>query len=305
MLNAHKLFGTLNKAKGDPSAVELISHATDKSGPRFVAAVLAMRERWKALKMPSTMPVLRDWFLHGLLHERGHFMINSLPAGDIPEEQLSRLSRITFEKYMEMILPEGWMQGQHDAYLETAVAAKNIYKAAMSVLKMPAGPAAEKRFMDILTIEMFCDRFAMFLFENYQKQKVFKDILQTSGWPLCVHDLGLANYALQDAQAGQPVKLMAFLRKHGGSEVDVQKVVANLLAAEKKNVLIAQFGDPAITAEERSFFQIFLEHISYLSEEGTSIVYSDKHVQSSRCIAAAQEGNMAVSITERIMDLGL
>ena len=184
VLNAFKLFNAMDKKQ--VSLQDLLTKL-QVSSTRITQAVVTMMGIWKAKTVPATVDNLRAWQMHALIHERVHFLIHALPANDLPEgndpetrAQRERLLNITFEKYMEMIFPEGWAKGKHDIYLETAVGAKNIYKALQSIKSMAPGSEAELTFKQICAIEMFCDRFAMFLAENAAKQEIYKAALKES-----------------------------------------------------------------------------------------------------------------------------
>ncbi len=229
---------------------------------------------WRSRQLQATPEVFSAYLLHALLHERVHFLINALPAGDIPEDQRARLSEITFEKYAELLFRD-------PALLTTSAGAKNLGKALMSAEKMTPSAESRETIMRTLTIEMFCDRFAMFLWENYQKQKVLQAALGVTTWPLRANVFADLDRAMQ-AGAGA---LAEFLRANGATRAQdagwVEGVMRGLQEAERTSALVQHFGDPAITPAERKFFQTFHEHLAHFDAEGTINQFTDEHCATS------------------------
>ncbi len=289
--NPDVLYRTLSKEE-----IQAFLLRTGENAERFRAAMRAMMSAWQGRSVKATVENLRAWSTAAILHEKSHFLINAMPTGDIPEAERERLEQLTFERYVQVILAD-------DTLLMSTGGMKNLFKAAMSVKDMPHSEDSRNMITRVWAIETFCDRFAIFLLENYLKQRIIQDTLGVTTWPLKVGELGQSVDKkkripdLYTAQQGGPETLAEFLRAHGcertGEPGLVEGVLCKLQNTERQHVLIAELENPALSIAERQFYQGFLEHIAYVDGEGTINQFSEHHCKTSIPIAAWDKGVLA------------
>ena len=277
-LNPYVLFRTLTKEQFET----WLKRAGDKAPlfQKIIQQMMTVSQRWVT---PDAIELLRARCAQAILHEKSHFLIVALPAEDIPPEQYEQLSQLTFEKYLEHLFKD-------DALLLTSAAMKNLYKALFYAAAMPVSEESQKTVEREFGIEMFCDRFCMFLFENYEKQKVLQAALNTNAWPLKnVGELADLNAAIQTGPAAIAEFLQAHKSQRASDNKWVESVYHDLQAAERKHVLVSVFGDRPLVLWEKQFFASFLGLLNRYDGEGTINQYTDKHCNKNKMVEAYEE----------------
>jgi hypothetical protein len=178
-----------------------------------------------------------------------------------------------------------------DRYLEilnadeslSAVFAKNLAKALHSLREQEPSKQTEAGISAIVLIEMFCDRFSMFLFENYAKIRIYRSLLgELYGDPFSVSTM--LNF--EEERKRDPE---AFITKH--PEV-TREIMTHLNKAEAVHVYTdpETFGDPLLGIDERTFFGAFLNLLRHFNRQGTILQFSPQHTANSRVMRATFSG---------------
>lgn len=270
VMNANVMFNIL----GQSNNLQALLERAMENANFFREVLRTVVASWKARQIQVTPEVFSAFLLHALLHERTHFLINALPAGSVAQGHEEGLESITFEKYADLLFGD-------PALMATSAGAKNLGKALLAAEEMTPSVVSRETILQVLAIEMFCDRFAMFLNENYQKQRVLQSALGVTTWPLRAHAFVDLDQALQSG----PGALANFLQANGASRIQetgwVDGVLRGLQATERSSVLTQPFGDPAITPAERKFFRTFQEYLAHIDAEGTVNQFTDEHCAAS------------------------
>jgi len=294
---------------GDGSLKDLLSRAMENAR-RLAASIQLMNTRFANFQTSKDQKLLQDWSAINILHEETHQLINALPAGDIPPGQEEKQGKITFEKWIDVLLPDlpkDWLPAKGgDFFLETRMGQKNLYKALRSVRTLDPGPRARDTIIRVWALEMFCDRFAMFLYENYNKNLIYQAALNIKGRYLLVSELNEAGRAREEG----PDQFTRYLAAHGasfaGDSASVQELSALLHQTESDNVFVKGFQDPGLTSQERAFFRLIIEHLAHLDSEHTINQYSIKHSETSTPIRLGASGaitHSGASVSERTVKM--
>ena len=132
---------------------------------------------------------------------------------------------------------------------------------------------------------MMCDRFSMYLYENYLKMSIYnKYIEERLGYPANI-DMLMAMEKVRKAD-----KLPGRQEMNNLDEADRQKLEKELKEAEREHVYIRKFGDPVINAEEWSYYTGLLERLKQLDRENKIMKFDMRHANSSRFIRISVSG---------------
>lgn len=247
---------------------------------KWVADVMnATLTRWKDRSFPFTQESLSKLISESLLHEVTHILIFSLPAGDIPAGR-EELTKLTFEKYVTLLISE-------QSLYTSASLFKDIIKALKSVRDAAPSLDTQDDFFRVLSLEMFCDRFGMFLYENHLKNKIYRKVLNAD------IEKVVAAKMFDEAEAARgsgPEGFASFLKANAKKIFDQSLLEKELSEAEEKNVYISLLGDPGFSEKEREFYHAFLKELQRFNDEETINTFSVEHARTSTPIAISDQG---------------
>jgi len=276
-LNPFKLFLAYSK-----NLTELLKKAGDQAHG-FEQLIKYVAKQWKDKQAPEDFETMREFVTVGLLHEFTHALALHLPdaiSADASEETLHDLEPITFDKYLALI--------NSDQKLQTSVVFnKNLLKALREVRNMDEKEDTQSRINAILALEMFCDRFSMFLYENFSKIKIYSENFKAAGLPFSV-DIDFMFKMEKHLQEGSLRKMRGL--KNVLSEAEFDKLEAELIAAETSHLYISKYGDPQLTPAEINFFTKFLDLAKYFDSKKMLMRFTMDHANKSRFLHASVDG---------------
>lgn len=259
---------------------ELIKRA-GKQGPGFEQLMKYMDQKWKNKQAPSDYATFQEWISFGFIHEAVHalalHMPDAIPA-DLPAKEQEHLRSISFEKYLGII--------NSDKSLQTsAVFAKNLYKALLRVSDQEPSNKTQSDINVLLALEMFCDRFSMYLYENYLKVKIYNQVLRAHrGFDINIDQM----IVLETARRSGTLTNEALMQ--GITPQEISKLEQDLTAAESYHIFISAFGDTQITSAEYGFFNAFLDLLKQFDNESKILRFTMQHADTSRFILNTVSG---------------
>ncbi len=276
-LNPFKLFLAYSK-----ELPELLAKAGDQA-EGFEKLIKYVAKQWKDKQAPEDFETMREFVTIGMLHEFTHGLALHLPdaiPADASEETRRDLEPITFDKYLALI--------NSDQKLQTSVVFnKNLLKALRAVKNMDEKKNPQSRINSVLALEMFCDRFSMFLYENYAKIRIYSENFKTADVAFSVDVDSMLNMEAKRREGA--------LRKMRGLEnvlrdEEFSKLETELAAAESAHMYISKFGDPKLSAEEIDFYTKFLGLVKYFDGEKQIMRFTMDHADKSRFMHASVDG---------------
>ena len=271
---------------------ELVKRAGDQA-QGFEQLIKYVAKQWKDKEAPEDFETLREFVTVGMLHEFTHALALHLPD-KIPENASAETRRdmeaINFDKYLELI--------NSDQKLQTSVVFnKNLFKALREVRDEEPGVETVNKINAMLALEMFCDRFSIFLYENYSKIQTYIKHFKKAGFPFSV-DIDFLLRLETQRRTGCLRQMRGLDGNLRNAEFDALE--ADLSAAEEVHLYIAKYGDPKLTTAEVDFFSRFLYFVKYLDGEETIMRFTMEHADNSRFIHASvdrltQEKDIGVS----------
>lgn len=231
--------------------------------------------RWEHKKIPDDYETLQDYLHLALIHEMVHALALHLPdkvPADLPE-----LAAISYENYLKII--------NTDQLLQTSVVFyKNLLKALQSVEKLPVSAETASKVIDLLALEMLCDRFSMFLYENFLKIRVYNELLEESlGYPVYIDMYTVFEKARRAGTLAERSEVSHL------DDSALQQLEQDLKDAERDHVYIRKFDDPTLTAAELNFYWDFLDWLKYLDSNNKILRFNMAHANDSRFIHASVE----------------
>ena len=203
---------------------ELLKRAGDQAHG-FEQLIKYVAKKWKEKKAPEDFETMRELVTVGMLHEFTHALALHLPdaiPADASEETRRYLEPITFDKYLTLI--------NSDQKLQTSVVFnKNILKALREVRNMDEKEDTQSRINAVLALEMFCDRFSIFLYENFSKIRIYSENFKAADVPFSV-DIDFLLKMEAQRREGTLWKMHGL--KNVLSEAEFDKLEAELTAAE-------------------------------------------------------------------------
>jgi len=268
----YKIFGN--------SLPEMLQRAGGQS-QAFDQLIKFVAGKAKGRTTPTDLETLQDYLHASILHEMVHALALHLPdvvPQEMTAEQRKPLEVIKIEKYLELVNAD-------QSLMTSSLFFKNLIKALQRVAKKAPSEETAANVIDVLTLEMFCDRFSMFLYENFLKTQIYNKYLhELIGYPLTVDmlvTLEAARKSNQLAARQEVAKLDAKARA---------RMEAELAAAEQDHVFIRKFGDPAITPKEWDFFTNFLNWLKQLDKENQIMRFNMQHANTSRFMHVSVAG---------------
>ncbi|MBD3207639.1 hypothetical protein GF319_15020, partial [Candidatus Bathyarchaeota archaeon] len=154
----------------------------------FKSILIKAAEKWQGIPQITDIEVLRGFIAQGILHEAAHALALHIPdqlPKDMPEIERKKLEDIEYQKWIEIVT-------DNEAIAFSTVSAKNVIKATQEADEKGMDPvlSTQHHVMNRYCLEMFCDRFSMYLYENYMKIKSYEKIVGNRfGDPMAVEML--------------------------------------------------------------------------------------------------------------------
>lgn len=261
-LNPAAYFRALSRADLDA----LFARA-GKWGDSFKGCFATAVKKWQKIEAPRDMATLCIWQKQLLLHEFTHALSLHLPdvfPPGLPQSEQERLSTFSSSAYLKLL-------GNTQELGTSVVYIKNLFKALQSVEKLEASQATQNTVIRRLALEMFCDRFSMYLFETAQKLKVYRETFPD------LEDITVDVMRKMEKQRLQHPA--AFMTVNQISDVQGATLAAKLVSTETGHVYISAFGDPAILPNERAIFEPFLDLLRSLDRKKCIGVFTEEQIK--------------------------
>ncbi len=259
---------------------EMLKRAGANAGA-FEQLLKYMHAQWEKKSPRKDFGLLQEYISMGFLHEIVHALAVHLPdeiPEDLPEEERQNLERISVGRYMEILSNEPLLQG-------SSLMVKNIIKALESVEHKTPDQKIQDKINVLIALEMFCDRFSMYLYESYLKIQIYNEALQEkNGYPITVDMMLTLDEARRQEQLGDRSEVQGLTPDKLG------KLEADLKAAEREHVFVSTFENPELTPAEREFFIGFHSLLKYFDSKGQILHFTRQHLNSSRFAHATISG---------------
>jgi hypothetical protein len=240
-------------------------------------------QQWKNRETPDDIETLQDIVSMGMLHEFTHALSLHLPdliPECTPSETKRDLEAISFEKYLEFIMS--------DNDLITSVAFnKNLFKALNEVKGNKPGQSTHSTINANLVLEMFCDRFSMFLYQNSIKIKVYRQLFREAEMPYTI-DVNSMQTMEAQRKAGQLFEVRGL--KNIFTVEQFRRLEYELEAADRSHYLISKFGDPSLKDKELTFYCKFLDLLIHFDSEKMIMKFTMEHAINSRFMRISVSG---------------
>jgi hypothetical protein len=238
-------------------------------------------QQWQKRTVPRDFQTMQDWISLGFLHEVVHALLlhmpDKIPADSTKSEQ-DHLRSISLESYLSLMNSNPKLQA-------TAVFIKNIYKALVKVSDKPASAETRDSINILIALETFCDRFSVYLYENYLKIRLYdQQLRERQGYPITADAMLVLEAARAEGRLASRPEMV------GVSEAEQSKLEQDLKNVQRDHVYISAFGDPELTAAERKFFGDYLGLLKELDSASKILRFSMQHANTSRFILATVAG---------------
>jgi hypothetical protein len=251
---------------------EMLKRAGSFAQP-FDQLLKLIADKWKGKATPSDYSTLQDYLHMGLIHEMVHALALHVPDEipmDIPQENQEQQRAISFDRYLEII--------NNDQRIQTGtIFFKNLIKALQKMHKETPSTETQSNIINALALEMMCDRFSMYLYENFLKTRIYNTYLfESVGYAINTDML------LVMEQARKENKLAIRHEVSRMEESKFKQMVQELMASERDHVFIRQFEEPAITSAEWSYYTGLLTYLKHLDKENQIMRFTMQHANTSR-----------------------
>ena len=249
-----------------PQQIDTMLGHAGKNTPIFKSYLIETVKKWRGLTAPKDLTTLKLYLKQGLLHEFTHALVLNMPdliPSTLPQAEQDRLNQFSVKTYMDLLntkVPE-----LHTSIVYT----KNLIKALQMVESLEPSVTTQNQVVRLLALEMFCDRFSMYMYETARKMQVYHDIMPGLG------DISVDTLRRMEKQRLSNPEAFRVLNEITVDELnDLDK---KSKAAEREHVYISAFGDPAILASERDIFEPFLDLLRHFDREKTITLFTEEH----------------------------
>lgn len=233
-------------------------------------------------KYPKDTETLIELLPFVILHEINHALITHMPdkvLSSLSAEENERRLAFGYTNYRDRLLNS--QDPDSKSVLLSDLAFKNVIKAIN--LGRPGSMDADTILA--FTIETFCDRFSIYLYENYCKMKVcqkyFKEIFDGLEVPMSFV------YQIQDLLDADDMTGLQSKYPFLSQEDKIAKLKEEFSQAERTHIFIRKYNNPPITKWERDeFFRPFLEFLQELDRAKRIGTHSKEHFDVSQVIFA-------------------
>jgi hypothetical protein len=249
--------------------------------------------------IPIDIGILKKCMAFGLLHEFTHALVLHMPdepsinamKQDDPEwvkkypnqtereiafaKEQERLRSFSFNAYKKLVLESEELQ-------RSAVYVKNLNKAQKEVMGKKIDPSneTEEAIDRLLTIEMICDRFGIYMYEIYRKLQIYHEALPDLGKPFPFDVMK----KLESMRMGNhSSEFVLKLEKYDFNVKDsalLNKLLQDLQNAESEHFYLQDMHEPILLPEERKIFSNLLDLLRYFDEEKNILAFPSDHLQS-------------------------
>lgn len=233
----------------------------------FKASFAATVKKWQNKPAPQDLETLQKFLQQGLLHEFTHGLALNLPDNiptNLPKEEYDRLNQFSVTAYINLLNNETVL---HSSVVYT----KNLIKALQAVEGQEASPPVQNQVVRVLALEMFCDRFSMYMYETFQKLRAYHNAIPDLG------ELSIDSMRKMEKQRINIPSAFQTINELTGAEM--KSLAEELDAAEKSHVYIEKFDDPIITDSERVIFEPFLVLLRHFDREKSIDVFTEEHTK--------------------------
>lgn len=252
-----------------------------ENAPMWEQALKYAEQQWQKRKAPTDVATFREFVQLAFLHEAVHALVLHMPdeiPANLSAAEQQHLRSLSLESYLQLI--------SGDDKLQTSVVfIKNIYKALQKVSDKSAGPETRDTITVLIALETFCDRFSMYLFENYLKIQMYNQVLRVHrGFDINIDQMIVLESARKKGElAGEALM-------QGVTPQEMASLEADLKAAEHDHVYISAFGDPQITDAEYKFFNSYLDLLKMFDNDNKIMRFSMQHADTSRLMTTTASG---------------
>jgi hypothetical protein len=264
-------------AFGSKQLTDLFARAGKFEGTfksQFIAAV----KKWQTMSSPKDLKTMQLWIKMLLIHEFTHALALNLPdviPTNLPQNEQDRLNRFSVTAYINLVNSSEELHG-------SVVYVKNLIKALQAVEGQPVDAATQNRVVRVLALEMFCDRFSMYMFEVSRKLQAYTEIMPDMGEITVDTMRRLEKQRLSNPSGFQSINEL--------TEAEMTTLAARLKAAETEHVYVSSFRDPVISQAERGIFEPFLDLLRHFDSEKTIDLFTVEH-STGDFFKASQNGN--------------
>jgi hypothetical protein len=252
-----------------------------ENAPAFEQLLKYAAQQWQKRTVPRDSRTMKELISLAFLHEAVHALLLHMPdeiPADLAKSEQERLRSISVESYLNLI-------NSGPKLHTSAVFIKNIYKALQKVSDKPASAETRDSINILIAIETFCDRFSMYLYENYLKIRLYDELLlNRRGYPVTVDAMLVLEAARGEGRLATRPEMT------GVSEAERARLEQDLKNAQHDHVYISAFDDPELTAAERKFFGDFLELLKHIDSEHKILRFTMQHANTSRFMLATAGG---------------
>lgn len=273
--NPHVLYQLFGKDLPD-----MLQRAGNFAQP-FEQLMTAVASKWKGKVTPTDYKTLQDYLHLGLIHEMVHALAMHVPdeiPADIPVKDQEIQREISYNNYLEII--------NKDQSIQTSVVFfKNLLKALQKTAQEKPSEVTQSNIINVLALEMICDRFSMYLYENFLKMNVYNNHLKSrTGYSVNIDMLIALEEARKAGRLGNRHEIID-LDDEGRKQMEEE-----LKKAERDHVYIRKFDDPGITAREWCYYTSLLKFLKHLDKENKIMKFDMQHANSSRFMHVSISG---------------
>ncbi len=233
----------------------------------FKANFAAAVKKWQGRTGPQDLPTLQKFLQQGLLHEFTHALALNMPDNvptDLPKAEQDRLNQFSVTAYINLL--------NTATELHTSVVyTKNLVKALQAVEGQEPSATTQNQVVRVLSLEMFCDRFSMYMYEMFMKLQAYHEVIADLG------DLSVDSLRKMEKQRKNNPD--AFKTVNELNDEEMRALAQKLDAAEKAHVYIEKFGDPVISEAERGIFEPFLDLLRHFDKEKSIDLFTEEHTK--------------------------
>lgn len=231
----------------------------------FKANFATAVKKWQNRPAFQDLSTLQKFLQQGLLHEFTHALALNMPdniPSDFSKAEHDRFSQFSVIAYINLLSTETVL---HSSVVYT----KNLIKALQSVEGQDISPIVQNQVVRELALEMFCDRFSMYMYEMFQKLRAYHNAIPDLG------DFSIDSMRKMDKQRrNNPA---AFQSLNNLSDAEMKSLAADLDAAERLHVYIEKFDDPVLTVAERAIFEPFLDLLRQFDKEKSIFLFAEEN----------------------------
>jgi hypothetical protein len=264
-------------ALGPKQLDEMFGRAGKFANP-FKAIFATAVKKWQNRPAPKDLKSLQVVLKLALLHEFTHALALNMPdviPANLASEEQARLNQFSVSAYIKMLSGATDLHG-------SVVYVKNLMKALQSVEGQELSPVTQNTVVRLLALEMFCDRFSMFMYETSLKLQAYREAMPDMG-EITVDVMR----KMEKQRRGNPA---AFKCVNELTDQQMAALAIKLKSAETAHIFISVFDDPPILEAEHAIFDPFLDLIRRFDRERSIDLFTEEH-STGEFFRASKNGN--------------